>query len=177
MLRYLIPLGVFIVMVALLAVGLTRDPRLIPSPLIDKPVPEFNLPLVEDPDKSLSRADLLGQVSLINVWATWCVSCRQEHAFLMALARSERVPIYSLDYKDNRADALNWLTRFGNPYRATAFDADGRVGIDWGVYGTPETFLVDQHGTIRYKHVGPLSEEVWKERILPLIEALEGAQA
>lgn len=174
MARYLVPLAVFIAMVAFLAVGLTRDPREVPSPLVDKPAPEFRLPRVESVGVMLSEADLRGQVSLVNVWASWCVSCRDEHPLLMDLAASGEVPIYGLNYKDARDDALAWLARFGNPYDASAHDLEGLVGIDWGVYGVPETFVVDAEGYIRHKHIGPLTQQDIDEEILPLVRRLKG---
>lgn len=174
--RYFIPLGIFLVLVAFLYVGLFRDPRLVPSPLIGKSAPEFTLPDVKDPSKSLSRKDLLGKVSLVNVWASWCVSCRQEHPLVMELAKSGEVTVYGLNYKDEREDALRWLNAFGDPYMVSAYDLSGRVGIDWGVYGTPESFVVDQNGVIRYKQIGPISPDVLEQKILPLIRELKGAK-
>jgi cytochrome c biogenesis protein CcmG/thiol:disulfide interchange protein DsbE len=173
--RYLTPLVLFLALAALLYKGLALNPREVPSPLIGKPAPEFSLPDLMDTGKQLSHADFKGQVSLLNVWATWCVSCRAEHPLLMQLAE-QGVPIYGLDYKDNREDARQWLARFGDPYVANAFDADGRVGIDWGVYGTPETFIIDHEGIIRHKHIGPLTEDAIQGKILPLIEQLRGKQ-
>ena len=170
--RYLTPLVLFLALAALLYKGLALNPREVPSPLIGKPAPEFSLPELKDTSRQLSHSDFLGKVSLLNVWATWCVSCRAEHPLLMQLAR-QGVTIYGLDYKDNREDAKRWLQRFGDPYVANAFDADGRVGIDWGVYGTPETFVIDQRGIIRHKHIGPLTEEAIQGEILPLIKKLK----
>jgi cytochrome c biogenesis protein CcmG, thiol:disulfide interchange protein DsbE len=172
--RYFIPLAIFLVLAVFLGVGLRLDPHLVPSPLIGKPAPDFTLPDVKDPNKNLSRKDLLGKVSLVNVWASWCVSCRAEHPLLVELARTGRVTVYGLNYKDQREDALRWLEVLGDPYLLSAFDQDGRVGIDWGVYGTPETFVVDRRGIIRYKHVGPISVEVIEQTILPLVSRLEG---
>ena len=170
--RYLTPLLAFLALAALLYKGLALNPREVPSPLIGKPAPEFSLPDLKDAGRELSNGDFLGKVSLFNVWATWCVSCRAEHPLLMALAR-QGVTIYGLDYKDDREDARRWLARFGDPYVANAFDADGRVGIDWGVYGTPETFVIDQQGIIRHKHIGPLTEDAIQGEILPLIKKLK----
>jgi len=170
--RYLTPLVLFLALAALLYRGLALNPREVPSPLIGKPAPEFTLPELKDTSRQLSHSDFLGKVSLLNVWATWCVSCRAEHPLLMQLAR-QGVTIYGLDYKDSREDAKRWLQRFGDPYVANAFDADGRVGIDWGVYGTPETFVIDQHGIIRHKHIGPLTQEAIQREILPLIQKLK----
>ncbi len=172
MTRYLVPLGIFLVLVVFLAVGLNLNPREVPSPLIDKPAPAFELPLVKDPERMIGLADLKSDVSLFNVWASWCVSCRQEHPLLVELARRKLVAIYGLNYKDIREDALNWLRRLGDPYTASAFDADGRVGLDWGVYGVPETFVVDRQGIIRYKHIGPLTPQAWEMTLLPVIERL-----
>jgi cytochrome c biogenesis protein CcmG/thiol:disulfide interchange protein DsbE len=172
--RFLIPLVVFIVMVGFLAIGLTLDPREVPSPFIGKPAPAFTLPQVADAAKTLSPADFKGQVALVNVWASWCVSCRQEHPVLLELAKRKLVPIYGLNYKDERQDALGWLDQFGDPYTASAFDADGRVGINWGVYGVPETFVIDRLGIIRHKHTGPVTPEVLETTLLPLIRQLQG---
>ncbi|PZN76910.1 MAG: DsbE family thiol:disulfide interchange protein [Candidatus Methylumidiphilus alinenensis] len=171
--RFLIPLILFIVMVAFLAVGLKLDPREVPSPFIGKPTPAFNLPQLADPGKSFSNANLQGQVSLLNVWASWCVSCKQEHPFLLKLAKQNILPIYGLDYKDEREAGMEWLNRLGNPYTVSVFDADGKVGIEWGVYGVPETFVIDKQGVIRHKHTGPITEESWQKTLLPLIIQLQ----
>jgi cytochrome c biogenesis protein CcmG/thiol:disulfide interchange protein DsbE len=171
--RYLIPLAVFIVMVIFLAIGLTHDPREVPSPFIGKPAPAFALPQVADAGKTLSPADFKGRVALVNVWASWCGSCRQEHPVLLELAKRNLVPIYGLNYKDERESALAWLKQFGNPYTASAFDADGRVGINWGVYGVPETFVIDREGVIRYKQTGPVTPEILENKLLPLIRQLQ----
>lgn len=173
MARYLIPLGIFLLLVAFLYIGLGLNPREVPSPLIDKSAPEFILPTVKNPRKTLGLADLSKEVSLFNVWASWCVSCRQEHPLLVELARQGLVPIYGLNYKDARQDALRWLNTLGDPYTASAFDQDGRVGIDWGVYGVPETFVVDRRGIIRYKHTGPISVRDWENTLLPMIRQLQ----
>lgn len=173
MVRYLIPLGIFAMLVALLAVGLRHDPRRVPSPLIGKPAPQFSLPELADPARTLDRKDLLGKVTLVNVWASWCVACRDEAQLLVALANSHVVPIYGLNYKDKRADAQRWLQTFGNPYVANAFDQEGRVAINWGVYGVPETFVVDAQGIIRYKQIGPITQEALKDKILPLVRRLQ----
>jgi cytochrome c biogenesis protein CcmG/thiol:disulfide interchange protein DsbE len=172
--RFLIPLAVFAVMVIFLAIGLTLDPREVPSPLIGKPAPAFSLPVVADAEQSLRPADFLGQVVLVNVWASWCVSCRQEHPVLLNLAQQNVVPVYGLNYKDQRDAAQGWLRQYGNPYIASAFDADGRVGIDWGVYGVPETFVIDKQGLIRHKHTGPVTPEALEKDILPLVRQLQG---
>ncbi len=173
MIRYLLPATVFVVLVVFLAVGLNRDPTRVPSPLIDKPAPTFALPLLKNPDQTLTHRDLQGEVSLINVWASWCGGCYEEHPILVALARSHQVPIYGLNYKDQRAKAMEWLEEYGDPYAAIAFDENGRVAIDWGVYGAPETFVVDRQGIIRYKHIGPLTAEVVQDTILPLVSRLQ----
>ncbi len=172
--RFLLPLGVFIVLVGFLFVGLKLNPREVPSPLIDKPAPAFKLTRLHEPDKTISQADLLGKVWLLNIWASWCVSCRQEHPVLVELAKSNAVPIYGLNYKDQREDGKDWLRQFGDPYVLSAFDADGRVGIDYGVYGVPETFVIDKAGIIRHKHIGPLTREAVRDRILPLVKELNG---
>lgn len=173
MLKYLLPLGLFVGLLILLGVGLTLNPREVPSPLIGKPAPEFALPSLDNPSQTISPEIFKGKVSLFNVWASWCVACRQEHPFLLELARREGVEIYGLDYKDSREAGLNWLTKLGNPYRVSAFDADGKVGIDWGVYGVPETFVIDQKGVIRYKHIGPITPQDWEQKLAPLIRYLQ----
>jgi len=170
--RYLAPLVAFIALAGLLYKGLSLDPRRVPSPLIDKPAPAFSLPLLQHPETLISNTDFKGQVTLFNVWATWCVACRQEHPVLMQLAK-QGVRIYGLNYKDERDDAKRWLQMYGDPYLANAFDAEGRTGIDWGVYGTPETFVVDRQGIIRHKHIGPLTMESIKSEILPLLRKLQ----
>ena len=159
----------------LLASGLTRNPRLIPSPLIGKPVPEFQLPPVPDRQAGLASTNLRGEVSLVNVFASWCVACRQEHGLLMAMAREGFVPIHGLNYKDPPADADAWLAALGDPYQRTGADVDGRVAIDWGVYGVPETFVIDADGRIAYKHVGPLSPSFVESTLLPLVRRLQAA--
>ncbi|HYE36224.1 DsbE family thiol:disulfide interchange protein [Methylocaldum sp.] len=171
--RYLIPLAVFAVMVIFLGIGLTLNPREVPSPFIGKPAPMFALPQVADAAKTLSRDDLKGQVSLVNVWASWCASCREEHPVLLQLAKQNIVPIYGLNYKDERDKALAWLQRFGDPYTASAFDPEGKTGIDWGVYGVPETFVVDRDGVIRHKQTGPITPEILEKKLLPLIRQLQ----
>jgi len=173
--KFLIPISMFVLLGLLLAYGLKLDPRKIPSPLVDKPLPAFTLPTLENPKKSLSNADLKGKVVLINVWASWCAACKQEHPVLMALAREKQVPIIGLNYKDKREDATHMLRTEGNPYDVSIVDADGRVGIDWGVYGVPETFVIDKNGIIRYKHIGPVSAEAWMQILQPLIHKLLAA--
>ncbi len=172
--RALIPLAVFVVLVVFLAIGLFRDPREVPSPLIDKPAPPFSLLQLHEASTVMTPADLKGRVWLLNVWASWCVSCRQEHPLLVELGKSGVVPIYGLNYKDQRDAALKWLDEFGNPYQASLVDADGRVGIDYGVYGVPETFVIDRDGVIRYKQIGPMTPAALREKILPLVRELQG---
>lgn len=171
--RFALPLALFLLLCIFLGIGLTRDPRQVPSPFIGKPAPRFDLPEVLAPDKKLSPDTFKGQVVLVNVWASWCVSCRQEHGLLVELSKQGLVPVYGLNYKDELAAASEWLAKFGNPYVASAFDADGRVGIDWGVYGVPETFVIDQAGIIRLKHTGPITQEALDSTILPLVRDLQ----
>jgi cytochrome c biogenesis protein CcmG/thiol:disulfide interchange protein DsbE len=175
MARYLVPLGIFLVLVAFLYRGLSLDPKLVPSPLVGKPMPAFTLTRLQDPNASISDTDIKGKVALLNIWATWCVSCRAEHETLLELAKTGKVDIYGLNYKDERAAAQKWLRQLGNPYVANAFDDTGRVGIDWGVYGAPETFVIDRQGIIRHKHVGPLTPDVVNEEILPLVAELQAS--
>lgn len=176
--RFLIPLAAFLVLAIFLAIGLTRDPREVPSPLIGKPAPQFRLPRLgtaaapTDP-QPFSPTELRGQVWVLNVWASWCVACRIEHPLLLDFARSGLAPLVGLDYKDQPAAALAWLARHGNPYTLVALDADGRVGIDYGVYGVPETYVIDKTGVIRFKQIGPLTPEVLRDEMLPLIKALQ----
>jgi cytochrome c biogenesis protein CcmG/thiol:disulfide interchange protein DsbE len=174
MLRYIAPIVVFVLMIGMFMVGLNKDPTILPSPFIGKQAPAFDLPQLEYPAKRISNADLAGQTVLVNVWATWCVGCRQEHEFLMQLARNEVIPIYGLNWRDRQDDALQWLQRLGDPYVASGFDADGKAGIDWGVYGAPETFLVGADGTVLYKYLGPLNESVWEQEFVPRIRQTSG---
>ncbi len=170
--RYFIPLGVFVAVFCFLAIGLTLKPRELPSPLLGRPAPAFVLPTLAAPAASVSPRSLLGQVWVLNVWASWCAACRDEHATMLEMARLGIVPIYGLNYKDQRADALGWLARFGNPYVASLSDTDGRVGIDYGVYGVPETFVIDKAGVIRRKFVGPLTPQAFRDEIVPLVARL-----
>ncbi len=172
--RFLIPLAVFAVLVVFLGVGLTLNPREVPSPLINKPAPAFQLPQLHAPDKNFAQKDMLGKVWMLNVWASWCVACREEHPQLVELARSGVVPIYGLNYKDERADGVAWLARFGDPYQLSAYDRDGRIGIDYGVYGVPETYVIDKAGVIRYKRIGVVNREIVRDKILPLVKELNG---
>jgi cytochrome c biogenesis protein CcmG, thiol:disulfide interchange protein DsbE len=173
-LRFLIPLAIFLGLVLFLGAGLRLDPREVPSPLIGKPAPAFNLTLLDNPGQSIRRDDMLGKVWMLNVWASWCVACREEHPLLVAFARQNLLPIYGLNYKDKRIDGMKWIANFGNPYTASLFDEDGRVGIDWGVYGVPETFIIDKQGTVRFKQIGPVTPEVIRDRIEPLVRKLNG---
>lgn len=173
MMRYLIPLAAFMVLAAFLLVGLTLNPRQVPSPLIDKPAPVFQLNHLHEPDKVLSSTDNIGKVWLLNVWASWCVSCRDEYPLLVELARSGIVPIYGLNYKDERTTAMQWLKRFGDPYTVSIVDADGKVGIDFGVYGVPETYIIDKKGIIRHKQIGPVTADSLQKTIIPLIIELQ----
>jgi len=172
-LRALLPLLAFIVLVIFLAIGLTRDPKKITSPLIDKAAPAFRLPSVADPSKFVSSEDFKGKVVIFNVWASWCVACREEHPLLVKFSKTSQTPIYGLNYKDERSDALRWLQAFGNPYVVSAFDLKGTVGIDWGVYGVPETFIIDKKGIIRFKQIGPVTPEILNQEMIPLIAKLE----
>lgn len=171
--KALIPLILFAVLVGFLAVGLRLDPREVPSPLVNKPAPAFKIAQLEQPELQFSPEDLKGKVWMLNVWASWCVACRQEHPVLMDFARAQIAPLIGLDYKDQRKDALGVLKRSGNPYDITAFDADGRVGIDYGVYGVPESYVIDKAGVIRYKHIGPITSEALEKTIIPLINELK----
>jgi len=173
-LRYLVPLAIFIALVGFFAVGLMRDPREVPSPFIGKPAPGFKLETLHQPEKAFTPDEMKGNVWLLNVWASWCVSCRVEHPLLVEMARNKVVPIVGLNYKDKREDGTRWLAKFGDPYALSAWDIDGRVGIDYGVYGAPETFVIDKQGVIRYKQIGPITRETLDKVLLPLIRKLEG---
>jgi cytochrome c biogenesis protein CcmG/thiol:disulfide interchange protein DsbE len=172
MTRFAIPLVLFILLVGFLAIGLRHDPHEVPSPLIDKPAPAFQLAQLRDPTHTFSAADMRGKVWLLNVWASWCVTCRDEHPLLLQYARSGALPIYGLNYKDKREDALSWLGELGDPYVLSVSDTDGRVGIDYGVYGAPETYLIDRNGVIRFKQIGPVTPDIWQDTILPLAQKL-----
>jgi cytochrome c biogenesis protein CcmG/thiol:disulfide interchange protein DsbE len=168
----ILPLVLFIGLVVFLAVGLRRDPHEIPSPLINKPAPAFKLNQLHDPTKTFSAAEMRGKVWLLNFWGTWCVACRDEHPLLVQYSKTGAVPIYGVDYKDERASALQMLEDEGNPYIITASDPEGRLSIDYGVYGAPETFLIDKNGVIAFKQIGPITEEVWQKEILPRVKQL-----
>ncbi len=165
-----IPLLIFIGIAIFLAIGLTLDPKEVPSPLIGKPVPQFDLPPVKGRTLGLKTDDLKGEVSLVNVFASWCVACRQEHPFFMELKKRNLVPLHGLNYKDQPDDAAAWLDELGDPYTRTGADIDGMVGIDWGVYGVPETFVISKQGTIVYKQIGPITPKIWEETIWPIIQ-------
>lgn len=171
--RFAAPLAIFAAIVAFLFVGLFRDPREVPSPLVGKPAPAFALASLHDGARKVTNDDLRGQVWLMNVWASWCVSCRVEHPLLVELSKSKAVPIVGLNYKDKPEEAKAWLKRFGDPYQLSVSDRDGRVGIDYGVYGVPETFVIDRAGVIRYKHIGPITPEALERKILPLVRELQ----
>ncbi len=179
--RFLIPLALFLLLAVFLALGLNRNPSEVPSPLVGKPAPMFSLPRLDadpqapagTPNTSFSPKEMAGKVWLLNVWASWCVSCRQEHPVLVDFAKLNIAPLIGLDYKDQRADAKGWLAKFGDPYTLSVVDADGRVGIDYGVYGVPETYVIDKAGTIRFKQIGPVTNEILQTKILPLVKELQ----
>jgi len=171
-LRFILPLMVFLVMVVFLGIGLKLDPHEVPSPLINKPAPAFTLPQLHEPQKTFSPADMKGKVWLLNVWASWCVSCRQEHVYLTEFARDSSINLMGLNYKDEPAAAMQWLERLGNPYKISISDIDGMAGLDWGVYGVPETFIIDKKGIVRHKQTGPVDPTILQTIIMPLIEQL-----
>ena len=173
MMRFILPLVIFLVLAGFLYVGLGLDPREVPSPLIDKPDPAFTLTQLHDTHKQFSVQEMKGKVWLLNVWSSWCVSCKEEHPVLLSLAEQKIVPIYGLDYKDKKEDAEAWLRQAGDPYTLSAMDIDGRVGIDYGVYGVPETYVIDKQGIIRYKQIGPVTRENLQEKILPMVAELQ----
>jgi cytochrome c biogenesis protein CcmG, thiol:disulfide interchange protein DsbE len=172
-LRYLLPLAIFLGLVMFLAKGLKLDPREVPSPLINKAAPAFVLERLDQAGQRIQRDDMLGKVWLLNVFASWCVACREEHPLLVEFARMKMLPIYGLNYKDERAAGMKWLATFGNPYEASLYDRDGRVGIDYGVYGVPESFLIDAKGVIRYKQIGPFTPEAIETKLIPLVQQLQ----
>lgn len=171
--KFLIPLLLFAILVGFLALGLNRDPHEVPSPLIGKQAPAFELPQLADPKKNFSPESMKGKPWILNVWASWCVACREEHPVLVELGKLQVAPIIGLDYKDKREDAMAMLARQGNPYLLSAFDANGRVGIDYGVYGVPETYVIDKAGVIRFKHIGPITMELLNQKIIPLLGELQ----
>lgn len=170
-LRFLVPAAIFLVLVGFLIIGLQKDPSLVPSPLIGKPAPQYTLEDLHDATRTAGSTDMQGRMHLVNVWATWCGGCRQEHDMLLRIARSGVLPIIGLNWKDDRSLALQWLAQLGDPYERTAFDPDGKVAIDWGVYGAPETFLVAADGTVLAKRIGPMTQAAWENEFLPLIRA------
>jgi cytochrome c biogenesis protein CcmG/thiol:disulfide interchange protein DsbE len=169
----LVPLLIFAALVVVLGLGLTLNPTAVPSPLIGKPAPAFAVPSLHEPDQVVSSEDLKGRVSVVNVWASWCVACRDEHPYIMQLAQLNKAPVIGLNYKDERSAGNNWLNRFGDAYTVSAYDPDGKVGLDWGVYGVPETFIVDREGVVRHKHIGPIDARSLREDIIPWIERLQ----
>ena len=172
--RFFLPLAGFAALALLLGVGLGLKPREVPSPFIGKPAPAFSLPQLHQPQQQLAPGDMQGQVWLLNVWASWCAPCREEHPLLVTAARERQVPIVGLNYKDDPRNAQEWLRKLGDPYVGIGVDASGRVGIDYGVYGVPETFVIDKAGVVRFKHIGPMSSEVWTRDVLPLVKRLQG---
>ncbi|NDU86122.1 MAG: DsbE family thiol:disulfide interchange protein [Ferrovum sp.] len=169
---YVIPLLAFGGLATFMGLGLSHDPHEVPSPFIGKPAPDFRLPKLEG-DGTFGPADYRGKVWLLNVWASWCVSCREEHPVLLKYSRLNQVPLVGLDYKDQADDGRKWVDQYGNPYTLTVMDVDGRVGIDYGVYGVPETYVIDKNGTIRYKQIGPITEEVLQKTLMPMIAELQ----
>lgn len=170
--RLLWPLGIFIVLVVFLAAGLKLDPREVPSPLVGKPAPDFSAPTLLEPGRVIRKQDMLGKVWMLNTFASWCVACREEHPILVAYSRTGAFPLIGLNYKDKREDGTAWLARLGNPYKDIVFDGDGRIGINYGVYGVPETFVIDKAGVIRYKQIGPITPEVLRDKLEPLLRQL-----
>jgi len=173
MMRFILPFVVFMIMAAFMYVGLSLNPREVPSPLVGKAAPAFTLPQLHEPSKQFSPQDMKGKVWLFNVWASWCTACEGEHPLFMELARQNIVPIYGMDYKDKREDGEAWLRRHGNPYALVVSDIEGRVGIDYGVYGVPETYLIDKQGVIRHKQIGAVTPEILDKTLIPLIKELQ----
>ena len=172
--RFALPIVFFALLVVALLIGLSRDPRKLPSTFINKPAPQFELPQLRDLEKTVSNESFAGQTVLVNFWATWCAGCRQEHDFLLRLAASNTIPIYGINWRDNRNEALAWLQQLDDPYIVSGFDGGNHVGIDWGVYAAPESFLVDAGGTVVYKHLGPINEEIWQREFVPRMSATAG---
>ena len=173
MARFILPFVIFMIVAAFLFIGLGLNPHEVPSPLVGKPAPAFSLPQLHEPEKQFSLQDMKGKVWLFNVWASWCTACEYEHPLFMELSRRNLVPLYGMDYKDKREDGMAWLQKHGNPYTLVVSDAEGRVGIDYGVYGVPETYLIDKQGVIRYKHIGVVTEKDLSEKILPMVKELQ----
>lgn len=176
MIRFLLPITVLAVLVGFLFVGLSKDPSLVPSPLIGKPAPDYELPLLDNPAQTLGTRKLMGQIYLVNIWGTWCPGCRIEHDTLLAIAESDVVPIYGLNWKDDPAQAIAWLAQLGDPFVASMFDASDRIAIDWGAYGAPETFLIDQNGIVVHKQIGSMTMDIWTTEFLPRINELRKVQ-
>jgi len=174
MARYLVPAGILAVLVGFFIVSLQKDPGEIHSPLIGKPAPVFELASLADPARNIGTTDFTGKAWLLNVWATWCGGCREEHDTLLTIARDGRIPMIGLNWRDERALALRWLLQLGDPYDSVAFDPDGRVAIDWGVYGAPETFLIGADGKVLHKQIGPLTLEIWRRDFVPLLPTEDG---
>jgi cytochrome c biogenesis protein CcmG, thiol:disulfide interchange protein DsbE len=175
MTRYLLPIAFFAVLIPVFVIGLGKDPTELPSTFLGKSAPELELPLLHDSVQTLSNETFAGQLVLVNFWATWCIGCRQEHGFLMQLAANDVIPIYGVNWRDDRQSALGWLNELGDPYVMSGFDGGNHAGIDWGVYAAPETFLIDASGVVVYKHLGPLSPNVWQREFLPRLSTLNGA--
>jgi cytochrome c biogenesis protein CcmG, thiol:disulfide interchange protein DsbE len=177
--RFILPLGIFALLAIVLAIGIKHSPTkgTIPSPLIGKAAPQFTLPVLTDSNRTLSSADLKGRWYVFNVWGTWCFECRAEHDTLLEIQRRAQVPLIGLDWKDEEPDALRWLAELGNPYEVVATDRDGRIAIDWGVYGAPETFLVDPQGIVVYKFVGALTLEAWQTEFVPRLPPRRAAKS
>jgi cytochrome c biogenesis protein CcmG/thiol:disulfide interchange protein DsbE len=173
--RFLLPIGFFVVLIPLFFVGLGKDPRVLPSTFLGKPAPQFTLPQLHDATKEVSNATFAGQTVLVNFWATWCVGCRQEHNFLLKLTENDVIPVYGINWRDNRETAIKWLQELGDPYIVSGFDGGNHTGIDWGVYAAPETFLVDASGTVIYKFLGPLNPYVWQQEFVPRLAAANEA--
>lgn len=169
--KFMLPLVAFALLVGMFVVGLNLDPSRIPSPLLQHAAPEFAIPSLHDASVLVGSASYANQVALVNIWATWCPGCRQEHGFLLELAAEGTIPIFGLNWRDDRVEALRWLETLGDPYIASGYDVDGRVGIDWGAYGAPETFLIDSNGIVIHKHIAPLTREIWERDFVPLIGA------
>ena len=167
--RFLLPLVAVVVFIPILILGLNTDPRKLPSPYIGKPAPQFELPGLKDPSITVNTASLEGRMTLVNIWATWCVGCRAEHQYLMQLAQQGTIPIYGINWRDSRTQALSWLEQLGDPYVVSGFEADARVGIDWGAYGAPESFLVNPQGIVLYRFAGPLNQAIWEREFQPRI--------
>jgi len=171
MYRFILPFVAVVLLIVVFSFGLFNDPRKLPSPFLGEQAPTFQLPSLTEPERTVGSADYAGKFALVNVWATWCVGCRQEHQFLIDLSQTGAIPIYGINWRDNRQEALGWLRQLGDPYQFSAFDEDGRVGIDWGVYGAPETFLINPDGIVLHKHLGPLTSAAWQNDFVPLMQS------